>query len=516
MLSGVEVDMPAVDTGAFDFGADAPPALDGLIGEWKVWFKTVTPDLAAFAPFHEVTGEWLQHIEPGTRPRPEIDVWFRGSGKSTFAEHGVAYLAERRKRTFSLYVSSTQDSAERHVQNIRSLFERIGGAVGQRLEDKYGHSRGWKKSMLRTASGFNIAALGLDVAMRGIKLEDFRPDLIIFDDIDGRHDTSYITKKKTETITDDIIPAGSDDVAIWGVQNLIKPDGIFSKLADGRADFLQRRRVNGPVPAVRDLQTEKRRAGDVEGLEVDDPDRHIEVITGGTPSWPDGKNLEDCQQEIIDQGWQSFDRENQHNVEEAEGALWSSDELNRTRVQEAPALTRVVVGVDPASTSNENSDETGVIAAGRDARPHGFVLEDRSAKAKPKTWGRRAVMLHDQMGAECIVAESNQGGEMVKSVVESAAKALCEEDVRDSTDITVKLVRASDGKRARAEPVEQKYDENLVHHVGTHSELERQMRTWDASTGAESPDRLDAMVWALTELMLGDSNRVFSGETVTL
>jgi len=509
MIDTVEVDMPAVDTGGFSFGADTPPALDGLVDDWEMWFRVLSPELHSFAGFHRRTGQWLQNIEPGTRPRPQIDAWFRGSGKSTFAEHGVAYLAERKKRNFGMYVCSTQDSAERHVQNIRSHLERIGGAVGARLEDQYGSSRGWKKSMLRTASGFNIVALGLDVAMRGIKLEDFRPDLIIFDDIDGRHDTPHVTRKKEQTITDDIIPAGADDVAIWGVQNLIKPDGIFARLVDGRADFLQRRRVNGPVPAVKDLQTEKRRAGDVDGLEVEDPDRHIHVITGGTPTWPEGKDLEDCQEEIIDQGWNSFDRENQHNVEEAEGALWSSEELNATRVQEAPALTRTVVGVDPASKSNDNSDETGVIAVGRDARPHGFVLDDWSAQVKPKKWGRRAVRLHDEVGADAIVAEVNQGGEMVQNVIENAAERLHEEEQRDTDTITVKMVNAADGKRARAEPIEQRYDEHQAHHVGTHRELERQMKTWDAKSGGESPDRVDALVWALTELMLADSQSGF-------
>jgi hypothetical protein len=504
MIDTVNVDVPTVNTGAFTFGIDAPSALNGLVDDWEMWFRVLSPDLHSFADFHRRTGDWLQSIQPGERPRPQIDAWFRGSGKSTFAEHGVAYLAERKKRSFAMYVCSTQDAAERHVQNIRSHLERIGGAVGTRLEDQYGSSRGWKKSMLRTASGFNIVALGLDVAMRGIKLEDFRPDVIILDDIDGRHDTPHITRKKQETITDDIIPAGSDDVAIWGVQNLIKPDGIFAKLVDGRADHLQRRIVNGPVPAVRDLQTEKRRAGDAQGLDVDDPDRHIHIITGGTPTWPEGKDLKDCQEEIIDQGFRSFDRENQHNVEEAEGALWSSEELNATRVEGAPALTRTVVGVDPASKSNDNSDETGIIAAGRDARPHGYVLEDWSAKLKPKDWGRRAVMLHDKVGAGAIVAETNQGGEMVEDVIQNAAERLCNDGVRDSEDITVVMVNAADGKRARAEPIEQRYDEHQIHHVGTHRELERQMRTWDARSGGESPDRVDALVWAMHELVLGE------------
>ena len=461
--------------------------------QWEVWFRRITPALKEFAPHHEVSGKWLQALKPGVRPDPEIDIWPRGHGKSTFAEHGVAYVAERRKRCFALYICATQDAAEVHVSNIQALLEKVGGKVGRRLENQYGHSKGWKKTMLRTASGFNCVAFGFDQAMRGVKLEDYRPDLIILDDVDGRHDTVSTTKKKIEILTQSILPAGSDDLAVWGAQNLIIPNGIFSRLADGRADFLASRRVNGPIKAVNNLVTEKRYWPAL--------NRSIETIVSGEPTW-EAFGIDTCQQEIIDLGWRAFDREKQNNVKDVEGALWTTELINSCRItpDKMPVLTRIVVAVDPATTSKQSSDETGIIASGRSGDGHGYVLEDASGTYKPSEWGRKAVLLHDKQGAQCIVGESNQGGEMVEDVIRNAAKALAEEGLRPTAEIIVKLIPASKSKRARAEPVAQMYDEAAVHHVGDLPDLEDQMTTWNASDGSESPDRVDALVWGMTEL----------------
>lgn len=469
-----------------------------LPDDWQRWFRRVTPQLEDFAPHHKDAGAWLESIEPDVRPRPFIAIWPRGHGKSTFAEHGVAYLAERRRRQFALYVCATQDAAEVHVSNIQSLLEKVGGDVGRRLENQYGHSKGWKKSMLRTASGFNCVAFGLDQALRGIKLEDYRPDLIIFDDIDGRHDSPALTKKKIEILTESLLPTGSDDAAVWGVQNLIIPNGIFSRMADNRADYLGSRIVSGPIKAVQGLVTEEVYGYEWQGETLE---RNIHVIRSGTPTWS-AFDLETCQQEIVDLGWKAFDREKQNNVKDVEGALWSTDLINATRVSSVPDdITRTVVAVDPASTSKNSSDETGIIGAARDSRQHGYVLADESGTYKPAQWGRKVVLLHDRLGAACVIAEKNNGGEMVEHVVVTAAKELHQEGLRDTADIVVTLVHASKGKRARAEPVSQKYDEHTVHHVGDIPGLEEQMTTWDASDGSESPDRVDALVWGMTDLL---------------
>lgn len=485
--------------------------ISGLTDDIHAWRSKVKSNLLPNAPHHDEALAWCQSIESGKRPRPYIAVWPRGQGKSSTVEDGVAYLAERKKRKFCLYVCETQDSAERHVENIKTMLERIGGDVGRRLENQYGNSRGWKRSMFRTASEFSAIALGMDVAMRGIKLEDMRPDLIIFDDIDGRHDSTNIIRKKKETITESILPAGSPDVAVWGVQNLITPNGIFARLAGvngHNADFLARRIVSGPIPAVRGLQTEKKKGKDTD-FDVD-PERLVSVITGGTPTWPEGMGLDVCQTEILDTGYKAFDRECQNNVTEVEGALWSRQLLNDTRVAVAPELTKVVVGVDPATTSKSSSDATGIAACGI-SLPHGYVLETTAGNWKPADWARRTVLLHDKYSAKYIFAESNQGGEMVKSQIETAAKLLHAEEKRDTPNITVVLDHVSDGKRVRAEPVHQLYDEHMVHHVGAHDELETEQMTWDASSGSESPNLIDASVAALTDLMLNDRRQATGG-----
>lgn len=483
-------------------GSGAAADTSALPTEWEAWFRAVSPGLSDFAPHHRDAGAWLQAIAPDVRPTPRVDVWPRGHGKSTFAEHGVAYVGEQRKRRFALYVCDTQDAANRHVQSVQTLLERIGqrtgSPIGQRLENQYGHSRGWRPSAIRTASGFNVLAFGLDQAMRGVKLDDYRPDLIVFDDVDGRHDSLAVTRKKIEILTESLLPAGSDDCAIWGVQNLIIPHGIFSQLADGRAEFLAARVVCGPVRAVEGLRTERRYVEAYKGRPVG---RTIHVITGGRATWA-GCDLDTCQDEIVDFGWRAFDREKQQNVKDVEGALWTTEMINRSRIAPAdlPGLSRVVVAVDPASTSKQSSDETGVGACGRTADRHGYVLRDESGIMRPAEWGRRAVLLHDEVGADCIVAESNQGGEMVEDVIRNAAERLHAEGLRPSPKVRVKLVHASRGKRARAEPVAQMYDEDAVHHVGDFPGLEEQMTTWNAGDGSESPDRVDWLVWGMTEL----------------
>lgn len=173
-------------------------------------------------------------------------------------------------------------------------------------------------------------------------------------------------------------------------------------------------------------------------------------------------------------------------------ALFQRADIDRTRIQHAPQLVRVVVGVDPAATSNEDSDETGIIVAGRDDQdpPHYYVLADATqTMAKPSVWGKAAVTVYHQQEADYVVGEVNNGGDMVESVIETADKS-----------VKFKAVRASRGKAIRAEPVASLYEQGRVHHVGTFPKLEDQMCDWDPVNSLKSPDRMDAAVWAVTEL----------------
>lgn len=182
------------------------------------------------------------------------------------------------------------------------------------------------------------------------------------------------------------------------------------------------------------------------------------------------------------------------------GALWSRDTLESTRTKSAPHLVRVVVAVDPGATSTESANHTGIIGAGTDANGHGYIVADASCKDKPAGWGEKVVRLYDSLNADRVVAETNQGGEMVEHVVRSAAKALFDKGERKTANIAFKAVHASRGKHTRAEPISALYDQKRVHHVGLFAELEDEFCTW--VPGEDSPDRLDAAVWGLTELML--------------
>ena len=220
--------------------------------DWRSWMAIVSPHLKAMAERHARFFEYCQAIELGVKPRSYIAPWPRKGGKSTTGEHGVAYLAERKRRRLCLYVCEEQSAANDHVSAIETLFGRIGGDLSQVATNTQGRSRGWKISRKMTASGFGLVGFGLDSAKRGIKIDDVVPDLIVFDDIDGRHDTLAATKKKIETITQTILPMGTSDVAVFGLQNLIIPHGVVARLVDGRADFLLDRIVDGPYKAIAD------------------------------------------------------------------------------------------------------------------------------------------------------------------------------------------------------------------------------------------------------------------------
>ena len=186
-------------------------------------------------------------------------------------------------------------------------------------------------------------------------------------------------------------------------------------------------------------------------------------------------------------------------LEEAQGALWTTDLLDNASVkhEDLPDFTRIVVAIDPAITSNAESDMTGIVVAAIDVNGIAYVLGDYTDRLTPQGWASKAISLYHQYGADRIVAERNQGGEMVRRTLE----------VEDET-VPIRLVHASRGKYARAEPVSALYERNLVKHVvnppdgASLNELETQMRTWEPLGSIGSPDRLDALVWAITDLSL--------------
>lgn len=471
---------------------DPPPAAPDT---WREWLGELFPMhvRGGFADYHEEFWEWVWSIERGQSVDPFVGIWPRGGGKSTGCELAVAATGLRGTRGYVWYVRATQENADDSVSNIAALLEseaveRYYPMHAERSVGKYGTSRGWRRNRLHTAGGFIVDGMGLDTARRGVRIEHMRPDFIIFDDIDDKLDSAEATEKKRKIITTSLLPAGQAGVlAVAMVQNLIIPHGIFAQLADNRADFLSTRIVSGPHPAIRGLKLESHydeRLGRV---------RHR--IVAGEPTWQ-GQDIEACQQAIDTEGPTAFLEERQHQVHERRGALWTKDLLNVCRIAERPQLKRVVVGVDPSG----GGDEIGIVIAGLGYDGRGYLLGDYTAPGPrgPLFWGHEAVRAFDDFEADRIVAERNFGGDMVESNIRVAA---------GDRHIPVTLVTAARGKAIRAEPVASLFQDGLVSIVGTFPELETELTSW-APGDKRSPNRLDAMVWAFTELMLQERRKV--------
>ena len=186
-------------------------------------------------------------------------------------------------------------------------------------------------------------------------------------------------------------------------------------------------------------------------------------------------------------------------LDDAPGALWARSTIEQARARQAPAgLERVVVAIDPAATSKASSDETGIVVAARGVDGRGYVLADLSGRYTPDQWARVALRAYTSHRADRIVAEVNNGGEMIGHTIKTLAP-----------NVPYKAIHASRGKRTRAEPIAALYEQGRVSHVGSFPMLEDQMCTWDASDGSPSPDRLDAVVWALSEVMRPAAFRSF-------
>jgi phage terminase large subunit-like protein len=183
-------------------------------------------------------------------------------------------------------------------------------------------------------------------------------------------------------------------------------------------------------------------------------------------------------------------------LEDVPGALWTRGIIEATRGNTLEAippggLIRIVVAVDPAVTSNEDSDETGIVVAALTRGQHVLILDDLSCRESPLGWAKVAIAAYRARHADRIVAEVNNGGDLVIGNIRAI-----------DPSASVRAVRASRGKYIRAEPVAALYEQGRVHHIGTFPALEDQMCGWTPQSGEKSPDRLDALVWAVTELLI--------------
>lgn len=179
-------------------------------------------------------------------------------------------------------------------------------------------------------------------------------------------------------------------------------------------------------------------------------------------------------------------------LDDIAGALWSQRLIDRHRVAAIPPLERIVVGVDPAVTGNASSDTTGIVTVGCSRDNHFYVLSDASCKGRPLEWAAVVNAEYERFQADRVVGEVNNGGELVETVLRQFNR-----------NLSYRAVRATRGKIARAEPIAALYEQGRVHHAGRFPELEEEMTGFTPSS-SESPDRLDALVWAVTVLSSGN------------
>ncbi len=194
-------------------------------------------------------------------------------------------------------------------------------------------------------------------------------------------------------------------------------------------------------------------------------------------------------------------------LEDIPGALWTRGLIEATRIKPGEVrwdrVVRIVVAIDPAVTSGEESDETGIVVVALAASGHVLVLDDLTCRETPLGWAKVAVAAYRSRRADRIVGEVNNGGDLVEGNVRAVAP-----------DVPFRAVRASRGKYIRAEPVAALYEQGRVHHVGMFERLEDQMCGWSPQTQEKSPDRMDALVWGITELLIDPEEqmlRVVSG-----
>lgn len=321
--------------------------------EWREWIIEHFPHVctAPFSARHERLWEWFDALASGVRPLPRVECWPRGGAKSSTAELACARLCAKLTRRFVLYVCGTQDQADMHVSAVASALETIGV---ERELNKYGHSRGWRRQQLRTANGFNVAGIGLDAAARGAKLDQYRPDLIIFDDVDDQDDSLLTIEKKVRQITTKIIPAGSPDCAILFIQNAVHEESIMSQLIEDRADFLYNREPAFVEPAVEGLEYESY---------TSETGRKLWRITAGEPTWA-GQDLATCTAQLNDWGEAAFLREAQHRVAGALGTFFNVARLEPLAPEDLPELQKVALAGDLAGTEG-GGNHTALVVIGQ-------------------------------------------------------------------------------------------------------------------------------------------------------
>jgi hypothetical protein len=486
---------------------------------YETWLREHYPDYFVdkaaqrplpFAFYHDEFWSWVWRLKTGTRPKPLVAVWPRGTGKSTGAELSVVAAAARGARKYGLYVSGTQDLADKHVETIGAHLEspKLAQAyplLAERSLGKYGNSRGWRRNRLRTTAGFYIDAVGLDVAVRGIKVERDRPDFIVLDDVDEESDDEAAVDRKVTAITRSILPAGASDVAVLFVQNVIHYESVCARLCglapapEGRRreQFLIDRQVSGPHPALLDFEWEW------------DADSGRPTITRGAPTWPEGLDAKRCQQWVNDIGITSFRAEFQHENVASEGSPFAHVQFQNVAASQVPwdRITRVVCWCDPAVSDSDRSDANGVVVAGVTERAEMYVLFAWEKRSTPTETLKVAITAAREHGARTLGVETDQGGDTWQSVYYQAIQEMIAQGHLSPADwvpafASAKAGASQMGKTARWQMMVPDYErsgQRRIYHVqGPHALLQRAL----LRVPAKKPyDLVDALWHAWNDLL---------------
>lgn len=445
------------------------------------WLPKCIPQPLPMAVFQKQIWDWIELPKPVAQYKKSHDFQFstethklikqyltciaivhRGGAKSTTAEAIWCYLSALKKTRYAVYVSDTQKQAESHVQNIRSMIEtddmvRLFPELSDSKKTLKGQQENYTKSIITTFNDCTVQAVGLDSNIRGLKKGNARPDLIIIDDIDRSDDTTATTRKKLDTLNRAVLPAGTENTRVLYIQNLIKKDGV---IATKWAELEEATRI-GMIPAVYDLKLDGTR------------------IIGGRSAWK-ARGLNAWQTEIDKVGLHAFMQEYQHEITDNTNSLFKQE--NFRYCEKPDSFDQIYIGVDPAVSTNETSDLTGIIVVGI-LGDIIYVLEDRSGKYTPEQMGATIKTLYDMYRAR-VVVETNQGGHLLKTALQLY-------------DRTIPIIeqKATINKSARAEPLSILYEQHRVFHTQHFPELEYEMTTYHRGD-KKSPDRLDGLVWA--------------------
>lgn len=467
---------------------------------------------APMADFHIDFWRHVMSIEAGVRPPPICAFWSRGFGKSATAEIASIVLAAHRRRSYFIYVSKTQELADGHVAAIAAVLEESPyiqqhfPALAQRKIGKYG-PKAWRRNRLMAGEGhlrFTIDAVGLDVSVRGRRIEEERPGGLILDDLDDTEDSPATVDKKIRTLTQALIPMGARDLLIIYCQNLVHDNSIASRIArpqnfDEDQRLLGNAVVLGPVPAVEGFSAEQ----------IDRADgKYGWRITAGRPTWA-GMPLVDCEAMLNDMGLVAFQRECLHDTAAPPGGIFSHLKFRHVDWDDVPweKVLDIQVWVDPAVTSKDDSDCMAICAMAVDTAGELYLLHSWEQRTTPEDAIRRAVLVAHDLGASTVGVETNQGGDLW----EFTFGQVCEQLERETDGEGEPLIdrrpkfdeaRASSGlsKAERAQrALSIEYEQGRILHVRTGTEHVASKALYRFPKTAPH-DWTDAHAWAVTKL----------------